>query len=124
MDGSSAIAGVEDPEGFATTCDEFDQDLTAGREPRLAIGLRGDEWLAVAVDGRAPDRAGMTLSELADLLADLGADRALNLDGGSASAVIVGGRRCNAPRTDDGEPMERSSPTVTAFVAPARSAGS
>jgi hypothetical protein len=57
--GASAIADVDDPEGFAATCHEFDQDLTAEREPRLALGLRADEWLAVAVDGRSPDEAGM-----------------------------------------------------------------
>lgn len=32
-EGRSSIAGVEDPEGFAATADEFDQDLTSGREP-------------------------------------------------------------------------------------------
>ena len=83
-DRRSALAGVEDPEGFAATADEFDQDLT--------------------------------LWELADLLVDLGAQSATNLDGGSAGVVIAAGRRLNTPRTDDGEDMEASSPSVTAIV--------
>ena len=115
-DGRSALAGVEDPEGFAATADEFDQDLTADREPRLAIALTADRVLAVAADGRGPEDAGLTLWELADLLVDLGAQSATNLDGGSAGVVIAAGRRLNTPRTDDGEDMEASSPSVTAIV--------
>ena len=115
-DGRSAIAGVDDPEGFSATCEEFDQDLTASREPRLALALKGDTLLAVAADGRSAQDAGLTLWELADVLVDLGARSALNLDGGSASTVIAGGRRLNTPREDDGEDMEVSSPSVTAIV--------
>jgi len=115
-DGVSAIAGVEDPEGFSETCEEFDQDLTASREPRLAIAVAGNELLAVAAQGRAPHDAGMTLWELADELVALGADSALNLDGGSAGIAIVGGERLNQPRDDDGEDMETSSPSVTVIV--------
>jgi hypothetical protein len=115
-DGRSALAGTEDPEGFSATAEEFDQDLTASREPRLALGLTGDSVLAVAADGRAPEDAGLTLWELADLLLELGARSALNLDGGSAAVVVSGGRRLNTPRTDEGEDMELSSPSVTAIV--------
>ena len=115
-DGRSAIAGVEDPEGFAATAEKFDQDLTAGREPRLAIARTTDHVLAVAADGRGPQDAGLTFWELADLLVDLGAQSAINLDGGSAGVVIADGRRLNTPRTDDGEDMEVSSPSVTAIV--------
>jgi hypothetical protein len=117
LDGCSAIAGVEDPEGFSATAEEFDQDLTASREPRLAIGLTADGGvIAVAADGRAPQDAGMTLWEMADLLVELDAQRALNLDGGSAGVIVAGGRRLNTPRTDEGEDMELSSPSVTAIV--------
>jgi hypothetical protein len=117
LDGCSAIAGVEDPEGFSATAEEFDQDLTASREPRLAIGLTADGGvIAVAADGRAPQDAGMTLWEMADLLVELGAQRALNLDGGSAGVIVAGGRRLNTPRTDEGEDMPASSPSVTAIA--------
>jgi Phosphodiester glycosidase len=119
-DGRCAIAGVDDPEGFSATADEFDQDLTAHREPRVAIALAGDRALAVAADGRGPDDAGMTLWEFADVLVELGAQAALNLDGGSASAIVSGGRRLNQPRSSEGEPLELSSPSVTAIVFSAR----
>jgi Phosphodiester glycosidase len=56
------------------------------------------------------------LWELADLLVDLGAQSAMNLDGGSAGVVIADGRRRNTPRTDDGEDMSASSPSVTGIV--------
>jgi len=115
-DGRSAIAGIEDPEGFAATADEFDEDLTADREPRLAIARTTDTVLAVAADGRAPHDAGLTLWELADLLVELGAHSAINLDGGSAGVIVAAGRRLNTPRTDDGEDMAASSPSVTAIA--------
>jgi hypothetical protein len=114
-DGRSALAGVEDPEGFASTCQEFDQDITAGREPRLALGLTGERIVAIAADGRSSGDAGLTLWELADLLVDLGVHSALNLDGGSAAAIVADGRRVNTPRSDDGEAMERSSPSISAI---------
>ena len=89
-DGRSAIADTEDPEGFSATAEEFDQDLTADREPRVAIGRTADAVLAVAAEGRSPDEAGLTMWELADVLVDLGAVSAVNLDGGSAGVVSAG----------------------------------
>ena len=41
--------------------------------------------------------------------------RALNLDGGSAAAVVAGGERLNTPRSDEGEDLDDSSLSVTAF---------
>lgn len=114
--GRNAIAGTRDPEGFSTTYEEFDEDITADREPRLAFAVAHASVLVLAADGRGQDDAGLTLWELADLLVDLGADGELNLDGGSAGVVIDGGRRLNAPRTDEGEDMERSSPSVSAIT--------
>ena len=114
-DGRSAITGIEDPEGFAATCAEFDEDITAGREPRLAIALTSERIVVLAADGRTDEDAGLTLWELADSLVALGAHSALNLDGGSAAVLVADGRRVNTPRTDEGEDMEASSPTVSAI---------
>ncbi len=50
-DGRSAIEGMNDPEGFAATAHEFDEELTANREPRLAIARTTEGVLAVAADG-------------------------------------------------------------------------
>ena len=57
--------------------------------PRSAVGLSEDRrtlWLVV-VDGRSSASDGMTCQELGALLMDLGADTALNLDGGGSSTL-------------------------------------
>jgi hypothetical protein len=115
-EGRSAIADVEDPEGFSATAEEFDQDLTAAREPRLAVGVADGRLLAVAADGRGPDDAGLTLWELADVLVDLAVRSALNLDAGSAGVIIYAGRRVNTPRDDEGNDMDPSPPSPSALV--------
>lgn len=78
----------------------------AARHPRTAVGLdsgQGTLWLVV-VDGRqAPRSAGMSLPELTDLMAALGADEALNLDGGGSSAMALRGRIVNRPSDATGE---------------------
>ena len=62
--------------------------------PRTAVGSAGDGstlWLVV-VDGRQPNYSeGVTLSELADIFLELGAYRALNLDGGGSSTMVMQG---------------------------------
>ena len=58
----------------------------------------------MVVDGRqAPRSAGMSLPELTDLMAALGADEALNLDGGGSSAMALRGRIVNRPSDATGE---------------------
>ena len=59
------------------------------RHPRTALGLNaaGNTLILVVVDGRQPELSvGMTLVELADLLIELGAHDAINLDGGGSSS--------------------------------------
>jgi hypothetical protein len=60
--------------------------------PRSAIAINKDTsklWMVV-VDGRQPGYSeGVTLPELGDFLIELGADRALNLDGGGSSTLAV-----------------------------------
>lgn len=76
------------------------------RHPRTAIGFdsaNGRLWLVV-VDGRqAPRSVGMSLPELADLMLGLGADEALNLDGGGSTAMSLRGRIVNRPSDATGE---------------------
>ncbi|MFD0806599.1 phosphodiester glycosidase family protein [Nocardioides caeni] len=63
--------------------------------PRTAVGHDRDENLLflVVVDGRSASSRGMTMVELATLMRSLGADDALNLDGGGSSTMV-------APRAD------------------------
>lgn len=92
----------EDPEGFAAGARQFDSDITDGRHPRAALALAGDRLLAVAADGRADDEAGLTLGELAIALRALGAQAAINLDGGGSTSLVCAGRLRNHQREQHG----------------------
>jgi hypothetical protein len=93
-----------DREGFAAGSHQFDTDITRGRYPRAGIGVRWDgSLLAVACDGRADDDAGLTFPELAETMVRIGAERAINLDGGASAALVCAGRLRNSPRSDDGD---------------------
>jgi hypothetical protein len=107
-----------DPEGFSAGAAQFDSDITAGRHPRAALGIAGDRLLAVVCDGRSRHDAGLTLAELAHVLAALGATTAINLDGGGSASLVSGGRLRNRPRRDfeDPEPGGRAVATALAFL--------
>jgi hypothetical protein len=104
-----------DPEGFSAGAHQFMSDITAERHPRAALARAGRELIAVATDGRTAGEAGMTLEELAGVLVNLGADEALNLDGGSTS-LVTDGRLRNAPREPDGLPIPGGRPLTTALA--------
>ncbi len=73
--------------------------------PRTAVGYsqNGKFLYIVVVDGRQPFYSeGMTLAELAQLMLDLGAHDAMNLDGGGSSTLVVRGA--------DGQPRVLNSP--------------
>jgi Phosphodiester glycosidase len=74
-------------------------------EPRTAIGYShsGRYLYLVVVDGRQPLYSeGITLNELANLMKSLGAQYAMNLDGGGSSTMVVAG--------NDGHPRILNSP--------------
>ena len=105
-----------DPEGFSANQAQFDSDITVGRYPRAALGINRDWLLAVACDGRAAQDAGMTLRELAELMAALGADRAINLDGGGSTSLVHDGILRNVPREEHGIELVAGRPVATALV--------
>jgi hypothetical protein len=81
---------------------DLDNSIT---QPRSALGYsRNGRYLyLVVVDGRQPFYSeGMTLKELADLMLSIGADYAMNLDGGGSSTLVV--------RDHDGKPRVLNSP--------------
>jgi hypothetical protein len=84
-----------------------------GRNPRTAVGLTSSgQLLLVVVDGRqGAYSAGMTLRELAQLMADLGAKEAVNLDGGGSSTMFLNGLIVNRP-SDGGERLVSSALVV------------
>lgn len=76
------------------------------RDPRTAVGFDAAGqtlWMAV-VDGRRDGHsAGMSLLELADLFLALGAEEALNLDGGGSSVMVIGTSLVSRPPAGEGE---------------------
>ncbi|MDU4960913.1 MAG: phosphodiester glycosidase family protein [Sporomusaceae bacterium] len=83
---------------ITTKLEEFGNDVAGGRAPRTAVGLTADgRILLVVVDGRQAMSSGMSLLELALFMRELGADTAMNLDGGGSSEMIVKGRIVNKP---------------------------
>lgn len=91
---------VKDGAVYLTTKTEgFGSDVAGGRAPRTALGVNGQgRLLLVVVDGRQPGHSvGMTLVELARLMQDLGAQHALNLDGGGSTEMVVCGEIVNRP---------------------------
>ncbi len=113
---SNAVLSGEDTEGFSAGAHQFDSDITDGRYPRAALGRVGDRLLAVACDGRNPRDAGMTLTELADALVALGAEEALNLDGGGSASLVLGGRLRNRPREEHGADLLEGRPIISAVI--------
>ena len=60
------------------------------RQPRTAIGWNKTNFFMVVVDGRQRDLSvGMTYSELADYMAKIGCEEALNLDGGGSATFWI-----------------------------------
>jgi hypothetical protein len=105
-----------DPEGFSAASGQFDSDITAGRHPRAALGVGHGVLVAVVCDGRGVDDAGLSLDELADLMASLGTREAINLDGGGSASLICDGRLLNRPREQDGTDIPGGRPVVTALA--------
>lgn len=75
------------------------------RHPRTGVGTTPDgRVLLVTVDGRQPRYSvGMTLQEFAQLFQVLGADYALNLDGGGSTTLAINGQVVNRPSDKDAD---------------------
>ncbi|MDQ3130625.1 MAG: phosphodiester glycosidase family protein, partial [Acidobacteriota bacterium] len=75
------------------------------RHPRTAVAkLKDGKFLMVTVDGRQPGTSvGMNLNELAEMLLELGAVDAMNLDGGGSTTMFLGGKIVNKPSDKEGE---------------------
>ena len=67
--------------------------------PRTAVGVTADGIiLLVVVDGRQTGWSrGLGILELAQLMLDLGCQRAMNLDGGGSTTMVVNGKVVNRP---------------------------
>jgi len=74
------------------------------KEPRTAIGYKKDGSLVlVTVDGRQEGISeGATMTELANIMKELGCDNAMNLDGGSSTQMVYNGKLVNLPTVKGG----------------------
>lgn len=85
-------------------CDPLDRlpgsdHFSRAPHPRTAVGLSADgrELFLVVADGRREGTPGLTLPELAQLMDEMGACSAVNLDGGGSSAMWIIDRIVNRP---------------------------
>lgn len=86
--------------------EQIASDIAWGRAPRTAVGVKKDGTVLIVVaDGRSDYSAGMSLEELARFFLRLGADRAMNFDGGGSSEMVVNGRVMNDPSDGDERPV-------------------
>ncbi|GAA0896337.1 phosphodiester glycosidase family protein [Virgisporangium aurantiacum] len=96
------------------------------RNPRTAIGFSADGltmWLVV-VDGRSTASVGMTYVELANYMKSLGADDALNLDGGGSTTLVarMPGATGVSVRNTPSDGAQRPVPNGIGFVSTAQPA--
>lgn len=76
--------------------DEVDQAKTSN--PRTAIGMISPlHYIIVVSDGRTSESEGLTLYELAQMMAEAGCEEAYNLDGGGSSTLWFNGQVINNP---------------------------
>ena len=77
--------------------------------PRTAIGIVDDlHYIFVVSDGRTNASEGLSLRELAQVLQELGATTAYNLDGGGSSTMVFQGKVVNNPTSNGRNITERS----------------
>jgi hypothetical protein len=122
--GPLLIAGGEvvfdpdvDHEGFSAAAAQFDSDITEGRHPRAALGVSDDSLLMVSCDGRRTGvDAGLSMLELAEVMVGLGAERAINLDGGGSTTLVHRGHLLNRPYSDQDQPAPATRRVVTALA--------
>ena len=86
---------------------------TTSRNARSAIAItKNQDILLVMVEQRSYKDSGMSLSELANFLSTLGVVRAMNLDGGSSSAISYQDRIIYGRLNRDNNKVKRSLKSV------------
>lgn len=86
VDGGAVLDGIDSVEIDTN----FGNHSVQGQQPRTAIGMiEANRFLLVVVDGRSAGYSrGMTMTELAQVFVDRGAQVAYNLDGGGSSVMV------------------------------------
>ena len=98
---------IENGEITVSSGDEVGKAMASN--PRTAIGIIDNlHYVFVVSDGRTSESAGLSLSELAQFMDDLGCTTAYNLDGGGSSTMYFQGEVINNPTTNGNQIQERS----------------
>ena len=117
VDGAIVFAADDDGEGFSAGAGQFDSDITDGRYPRAALGVSGESLVAVACDGRRSNvDGGLSMLELAEAMVELGAESAINLDGGGSTTLVHRGHLLNRPYSTQDQPAPASRKIVSALA--------
>src|SRR5215471_9624252 len=116
-DGTIVFDAVADREGFSAGAGQFDSDITDGRYPRAALGVSSESLVTLVCDGRRSNvDGGLSLLELAQAMIDLGAEGAINLDGGGSTTLVHRGHLLNRPYSTQDQPAPESRAIVSALV--------
>ena len=83
----------------------FYHSWMVNRHPRTAVGItKNNDIYIVVVYGRNPDSSvGASVSEMADIMKSLQVEKAMNLDGGGSSIMIINGKATGKPSDIAGE---------------------
>ncbi|MEH2009287.1 phosphodiester glycosidase family protein [Nostoc sp.] len=97
-------------EGFVDNANK--RDALGSNQPnaRTAVGITHDGSVVlvmVAQKSSAPANSGVSLPALADFMKTLGADKAMNLDGGSSSSLYYKGKTFYGKVDLEGNPIKR-----------------
>lgn len=92
------------------------------RNARSAIGIKQDGSVVWVMAAQIDAAGGMTLAELSDLMTTLGVQKALNLDGGSSSALYFDQRLVHSLDQDSGRSSDAEpSPHPSHYLRPVKS---
>jgi hypothetical protein len=121
--GMIVFDAASDREGFSAGAGQFDSDITDGRYPRAALGVSSESLVTLACDGRRSNvDGGLSMLELAQAMVELGAESAINLDGGGSTTLVHRGHLLNRPYSTQDQPAPASRGIVTALAFEAQSA--
>lgn len=97
-------------EGFVDNANK--RDALGSNQPnaRTAVGITRDGSVVLVMVAQKPSvsaNSGVSLAALADLMKTLGADKAMNLDGGSSSSLYYNGKTFYGKVDLEGNPIKR-----------------
>ncbi len=84
--------------------EKIGKEFVETKHPRTAVAkLKDGRFLMITVDGRSESSSGISLPNLAEMLLELGAVDAMNLDGGGSTTMFVKDKVVNVPSDKTGE---------------------